>query len=256
MKKNKNNYKVYKHTNLINGKIYIGETCEAFVTRCGHNGWGYHLQPKFYNDIIKYGWNNFNHEIIKDNLSHDDAIALEKKLIAKFNSMINGYNNSIGDKGCTGYHQTEEAKQKISEVQTGRERSIQDRENVGSFFREFYKTHPHPQTGTHQSQEAKEKFKQKMSGKNNPNYKKYGYANPTSKPVFQFDLNGNYIKDYGSIAEAERFNNYKTKSGIHACCKNKAKTAYDYIWRYQNIFTDEEKENLINNTKTLFDINK
>ena len=33
MKKNKNNYKVYKHTNLINGKIYIGETCEAFVTR-------------------------------------------------------------------------------------------------------------------------------------------------------------------------------------------------------------------------------
>lgn len=53
-----------------------------------------------------------------------------------------------------------------------------------------------------------------------------------SKPVLQFDLNNNFIKEYPSTHQAERetgFNN----GNISACCKGKQKTAYNFIWRYK-----------------------
>ena len=37
----KNTYKVYKYTNLINGKIYIGQTIGTLEDRAGHNGYKY-----------------------------------------------------------------------------------------------------------------------------------------------------------------------------------------------------------------------
>lgn len=55
-----------------------------------------------------------------------------------------------------------------------------------------------------------------------------------SKPVIQYDKEGNYIKEYPSIMEVERqlgFNH----SFINGCClgRKSYKTAYDYIWRYK-----------------------
>ena len=251
---NDKRYKVYMHTNLINGKKYIGETSRKFVsTRFGHNGKRYEDQPKFYNDIIKYGWDNFKHEILSDNLTHDEAINLEKELIAKYDTMNTGYNNSIGDQGCTGYHQTEEAKQKISKAQTGRERSIKDKEKVKEFFDEYYKTHEHYMTGKHQTQEAKEKFKKSFSGENNPNYHKYGYANPTSKTVLQFTKQGIFVKEYGSAREAARENNY-TYNHIGECSKLKSKSSNGFIWRWKNGFTDQDYNCIINKTKMLFEV--
>lgn len=94
------------------------------------------------------------------------------------------------------------------------------------------------------------------SGEHSGNYKKYGYKNPTSKPVFQFDLNGNYIKDYGGAKDAARINNYKTASNICCCCNKyqNVTKAHGYIWRWQKDFTDQEKYDLIHNIKNLFDI--
>ena len=45
-----------------------------------------------WNDIIKYGWNNIQHEIIKDNLTKKEALKLERRLIEEENSIKNGYN--------------------------------------------------------------------------------------------------------------------------------------------------------------------
>ena len=59
-----NNYCIYKHTNLINGKVYIGQTCQLPEKRFGKNGNGYKGCRYFYNAIECYGWNNFKHEII------------------------------------------------------------------------------------------------------------------------------------------------------------------------------------------------
>lgn len=55
-----------------------------------------------------------------------------------------------------------------------------------------------------------------------------------SKPVLQYDLDGNLIKEWESTAECGR-NSYN-KSSISKCCRGVEhyKTAYDYIWRYKN----------------------
>ena len=53
---------------------------------------------------------------------------------------------------------------------------------------------------------------------------------PNKQPVAQYDLEGNFIKEYSSAAEAARENGYRADV-ICWCCKGKLKTAYGFIWR-------------------------
>jgi len=89
------NYCVYIHTNLINNKKYIGITCQKPIYRWGNNGNNYKHQPKFYHAIEKYGWNNFSHGVLFENLTESEAREKEASLIDKFNSVKDGYNCSI-----------------------------------------------------------------------------------------------------------------------------------------------------------------
>lgn len=91
-----NNYKVYKHENKINGKVYIGITSQNLERRW-QKGSGYE-RTLFGNAIKKYGWDNFSHEIIAENLSKETACVMEKEMIAKYKSIDpeHGYNRSIG----------------------------------------------------------------------------------------------------------------------------------------------------------------
>ena len=52
------------------------------------------------------------------------------------------------------------------------------------------------------------------------------------KPVEQYDLLGNFIRKYDSITEANKINNFRSKSKIGAAASGKAKTAYGYIWKF------------------------
>ena len=52
-----------------------------------------------------------------------------------------------------------------------------------------------------------------------------------SKPVLQFDLNDNLVKEYPSIIQAGRETGFAF-SNICACCNGKLKTAYNYKWKY------------------------
>ena len=89
-------YTIYKHTNIKNGKSYIGKTSNKPEYKWRY-GKGYIGQPKFYNAIVKYGWNGFTHEILDvvDNL--EEAKSLEQKYIEEFDSIENGYNSSRED---------------------------------------------------------------------------------------------------------------------------------------------------------------
>ena len=91
------NYKVYKHTNLTNGKVYIGITKQDLKRRW-QNGKGYVDNDYFYKSIIKYGWDNFKHEIIFDKLTKKQAQDKEIELIKlyKSNDRNCGYNMSKG----------------------------------------------------------------------------------------------------------------------------------------------------------------
>lgn len=89
-------YFLYIHKNKINGKAYVGITCKKNPTHRWRNGNGYSEQP-FYHAIQKYGWDNFEHEIVEENLSEEDAKIKEIQLISKLNSIIpNGYNYTSG----------------------------------------------------------------------------------------------------------------------------------------------------------------
>lgn len=87
------NYKVYIHTNLKNQKKYIGITKLDVVTRW-NNGLGYSANEKFYSDIKKYGWDNFSHDVLYENLNYAHAREIESKLIKKYNTVNDGYNNA------------------------------------------------------------------------------------------------------------------------------------------------------------------
>jgi hypothetical protein len=90
-------YLIYKHTNKINGKCYIGQTCQEPEKRWGKNGNGYkNKHKKFWRAIQKYGWDNFIHEIIYSDLTAEEANKLERQLIEEYNSIKNGYNISEG----------------------------------------------------------------------------------------------------------------------------------------------------------------
>lgn len=93
-------YCVYKHT-APNGKCYIGITKQTLEKR-SQNGEGYNTQRVFYRAIKKYGWNNFKHEILEDNITHDEACEKEMYYINLFKSNQSeyGYNTTSGGDGC------------------------------------------------------------------------------------------------------------------------------------------------------------
>ena len=93
-------YCVYSHTNMINGKKYIGQTKHRNdPQRRWQYGNGYQGCEIFNRAIKKYGWDNFNHEILLDGLTRDEANFHEE-------SYIKLYHTCVMDKDCWGYNLT------------------------------------------------------------------------------------------------------------------------------------------------------
>lgn len=160
------NYILYEHISP-NGKRYIGITGRDVNSRW-QRGSGYKANKYFYNAIQKYGWSNFEHNIIKENLSLEEANKLEREYILKYNTLDPdfGYNHSIGGEKFEGYHLTEEHKRRVSD---GTKKAMQDPEirkkcSKGRLGKPAYNK------GKHLSEETKEKIRQANLGSNNPNY--------------------------------------------------------------------------------------
>ena len=85
------NYKVYIH--IMTGLwIYIGQTGQDLEERW-QNGEGYKQHNQMlYHQIKKYGWENINHILYKDNLTKKEADIIERDLIHFYakNEMANG----------------------------------------------------------------------------------------------------------------------------------------------------------------------
>lgn len=117
MKQTYNNklYFVYIHTSP-KGKKYIGITSMNPPEKRWANGHGYAHNSHFTNAIQKYGWDNFEHEIVAENLSEEEAINMERRLIAEYNTINQdyGYNKTSGGEIDKEY--TEEVRKKISEA--------------------------------------------------------------------------------------------------------------------------------------------
>lgn len=103
-------YYIYKHTNKANGKCYIGQTKNIKWRWYPAN---YKCCSKFYRAILKYGWDNFTHEILKicDEANVD---YFETYYIKFYDSIQNGYNLDSG--GCKNKTQSQETIQKKIEA--------------------------------------------------------------------------------------------------------------------------------------------
>lgn len=105
---NEEKYIVYCHTNKINNKKYIGQTCRSLETRSGSNGCHYYNSSHFYNAIKKYGWNNFEHEILFENISKESADRIEKILIQTFKTQDSNYGYNIQNGGSENTYEIED----------------------------------------------------------------------------------------------------------------------------------------------------
>ena len=111
---NNRKYYVYMHKNKYNNKVYIGMTCLNPSNRWA-NGRGYSGNKEFYEDILKYGWNNIEHIIIASNLTKEEAQQMEIKLIAE--NKNNCYNKTKGGENTiVKYNNQEEYEEHIKET--------------------------------------------------------------------------------------------------------------------------------------------
>ena len=114
-------YTIYRLTNTINGKVYIGVT-NNFKKRMREHSYATN-NYLISRAIRKYGWSNFTQEIILQSKDKDYAYRIaEAQFILEHNSTDadKGYNLTDGGQGTTGYIVAEETRAKQRAKKTGR----------------------------------------------------------------------------------------------------------------------------------------
>lgn len=257
-KRKDNLYCVYCHTLKQDGRKYFGATGEYPSSRWA-NGKGHSYGGEMRKAIDTYGWESFEHEIIEDNLSEEQAYELEIALIKQHNTtnIQYGFNKSIGGKSSgKGVKKTEKQRKIISERQKGHKRS----EEFCEKMRQINLGYKHSDEtkeklrqinlGKKHSKETKEKISNANKGR--PNHmkgKKYtedgkknmgakvGHkvskettekiAAKVSKPVLCVETG----IIYKSAREIERQLGIDYKL-ISLCCNGRCKTAKGFHWKF------------------------
>jgi len=122
---------IYKITNIINGKEYIGQTTKTIEQRWKRHCWGCTLKSGrmvISTAIAKYGKENFIIEKVQEASSQEELDNLEIYYAKKYNTFSpNGYNLKAGNgNGCV----SEETRRKISIANKGRVASEETREKL------------------------------------------------------------------------------------------------------------------------------
>jgi len=253
---------IYKYTNKINGKSYIGQTINE-TRRYNEHKLAKEDCP-FHRAIRKYGFKNFKYTVlfrIHCNNCQDliNTLNTKEKSCIKFFKTLDkqfGYNlTSGGDSWVAsealkmlfskmrsgennpmfGRHHTNEAKEKISKHKTGKKMPAGFAERVSEQKRGVKFTEEHKKNlstalkGRIITPEARKKISEKRLGTKSP---------ATSSPVVQFSREGQFMFEYSSLKDAEQKTGIKADN-IRACCTKAKKgsttvSAGGYLWRYKS----------------------
>lgn len=221
-------YYIYKATNKINGKSYIGQTIN-YKNRLWQHRRCYEKEDcKFHDAIKEFGFDNFEWEVIETCERKEEADNLERKYIELFDSYRNGYNEN---KGSVGGHNA---------------KSIVCLNLNGDFIKRYDSAADAEKDGFNNVNVllcCKNKLK---TCKNHlfmleEDYDANGareYIKPAStsrKKVVQCDLEGNLIARYDSVQEASEKSgaNRTTISGV---LSKTYKSANGFIFVYEDDF--------------------
>jgi len=227
---------IYKTTNLVNGKIYIGQYSGK---KKGYLGSGTALK----NAITKYGKVNFKRETLEE-VAIEIAGDREEFWIQQFDARNReiGYNIAHGGKSFNlGITFTKEHKNKISFAHKGKKRTV---EMSTEWKRKLGIAHK----GKPKSDDQKRKLSEANKGKHENTYfkiynqireydkdflKEIGIkgSKVISRRVGQYALDNVFVREYESISSASREIGI-TVSNIVNCLHGKQKTAGGYKWKY------------------------
>lgn len=214
---------IYMYT-APNGKKYVGQTKTSLKKRRKDDyGTGYAGSPCFWHAIQYFnGLTNFTREIL-ETVNEEELDEKERYWIEKENSLVPyGYNI---DKGGQGQHNT---------------KSVDQYDLKGEKINSF----PSIQAAADANKCHISAILNVLSGRCKQAHGFYWtykdeplviLSNKKShrKPVYQFDLQGNLIKEFESASNADRF--YKLPMGTCADCANKnrkRKRVGEYIFSY------------------------
>ena len=230
---------IYMLQNLVNGKIYIGQSVDI-ESRWGEhkselNG-GYHHNEHLQRSWRNYGQENFEFSILLE-CAESQLNTMEEYYIFELMSYDGrvGYNKTYGGGGC---RSTEETRRKQSENHAdfkgenhplyGKHRSEESRRKQGEARKGKYCGKNSPWYGKHPSEETRRKQSEAKKGK--PHSEEH--KRKMSIPIMQIDPSTNKVVNvWGSSMAAERecgFNH----GHITSCCKGRLKTHKGYKWQY------------------------
>lgn len=199
---------VYKITNLLTGKFYIGKTAQALEKR-----WIQHCTPRsgcryLSKSIRKYGKENFEIKVLTYCNNIEEMNHREQYYIRLFNTLApDGYN-----------------------LMTGGGNSLPSKEVLkkrSNSLKQFYKNNkPNPI-----SEETRKKISIKGKGRKRSAKSIAATALAHSIPVFQYDLDGFFIARYISARKAKEVTGIGNEE-IGKCCKSIKRTAGGFQWSY------------------------
>lgn len=165
-------YTIYKATNQVNNKVYIGFTSNWPQRINGHNydrKYGNAENKAFYKALKKYGWDNFEWEAIYQSRDEEHTLTImEPYFITEYRSWVgfkdcNGYNITCGGEGTSGYKRTPDLIESHRQKLKGRK---QTPEHVAKRIASFKKTMAGAgtRTGKKHSPDSIEKMRQAHLG--------------------------------------------------------------------------------------------
>lgn len=212
---------IYKFTSLIDpSKCYIGSRLNNHLTGRGNTS-------SFQKALDLYGITSFTFEILyvreAETIEELNIILneLERYSIDKYDSFNNGYNDTKGGSGSLEYSPSDEIREKLSLSHRGFKHSKESINKMKIAFK-------------NRSQEVesyrKKRLKEHLSSLTEEDI--MTRASKCKKPIIQYNLDGEFIREWESATDAASFYNIN-KVNITKCCLGKNKTSNGYIWKYK-----------------------